>query len=133
MLKVFAAPSKQLRQRVTRTEEDPRINNLRVNNNRHKDTHQLRPTLNRKTGNSTYTRAPKPTKYQRGSLDNVSNLNVDGNQPQEPLSLRRCRSLALTEEDVFNSLEIRYDDRPSRRPQLIPRARLVDRNPRDQR
>ncbi|KAL3280899.1 hypothetical protein HHI36_004126 [Cryptolaemus montrouzieri] len=114
-----------------RNDEESCINNFRLNNHP-KDHHHLRHLPSRHIDHSTYTRQPKGLKYQRGSLENVSNVKPERNLLQDPPSLRRCRSLALTKEDVFNTLEIR-DGETNRRAQLIPRAKLVERNPREPR
>ncbi|XP_071052533.1 protein javelin, partial [Onthophagus taurus] len=76
-------------------------------------------------------------KPPRGSLENVSSKPLVGDfvydviDDQEELSLRRSRSLALIREDTFNSLEIPAAVGQQRRSQLIPRAKLIDRNLKD--
>lgn len=47
-------------------------------------------------------------------------------QPNETCSLRRSKSLAVIREETFNELAI--PGAKTRRSQLIPRAKLIDRN-----
>ncbi|CAH1981563.1 unnamed protein product [Acanthoscelides obtectus] len=71
-------------------------------------------------------------KYYRASLENVStDVWKDGFDEQS--SLRRTRSLAISRENLFYSLdyvstEVQGQGRRRRRSQLIPRARLIDKN-----
>ncbi|XP_044752424.1 protein javelin, partial [Coccinella septempunctata] len=119
-------------QRERRVDVESCINNLRIAN-QPKERRQSRRTSNTNLDHATYT---KPTreklKYEKRSLENVSNIRIESTNAEYPPSLRRCRSLALTKEDVFNSLEISNDGRPSRRAQLIPRVKLQSKTVREQ-
>nr|CAH7749820.1 unnamed protein product [Callosobruchus chinensis] len=116
------------------------INNVKLTLNCTKD-YERSPHRNhkhhQKVDSSTYTRQTKDKrsrtneKHYRASLENVStNVWKDGFDEQS--SLRRTRSLAISRENLFYSLdyvstEVQGQSR-RRRSQLIPRARLIDRN-----
>nr|CAI5847447.1 unnamed protein product [Callosobruchus analis] len=116
------------------------INNVKLTLNCTKD-YERSPHRNhkhhQKVDSSTYTRQTKDKrcrsndKHYRASLENVStNVWKDGFDEQS--SLRRTRSLAISRENLFYSLdyvstEVQGQSR-RRRSQLIPRARLIDKN-----
>lgn len=68
----------------------------------------------------------QPNKLLQGSLENVSSNPLGGEFLSEESTLRRSRSLAISREDVFTSLDIPTTTK-QRRSQLIPRAKLIDR------
>lgn len=96
---------------------------MKLNLNCTKDYSRTKGNRSKSIDHSTYTREPK-SRYPRGSLDNVS-INPWGDNYVDSSSLRRSRSLALSKERQFTSLE--YPVRQDRRSQLIPRAKLIER------
>lgn len=113
-----------------RVEIEACINNLRLDHPHPKDRHQSRRTsAAKRPERPTYSKtssARDKLRYGKLSLENVSEARIETspNISECPSNLRRCRSLALTNEDVYNSLEISNDGRPNRRAQLIPRVKL---------
>ncbi|ENN80152.1 hypothetical protein YQE_03416, partial [Dendroctonus ponderosae] len=68
-------------------------------------------------------------KYSRGSLDNVSRIPWEECNLDEESTLRRTRSLAISRENLFYSLDyIETTENHRRRAQLIPRAKLIEKS-----
>lgn len=92
-------------------------NNNNVNNNNSNSNNNQNNKLNKNNNNN-------------NSKDEVIYEHTDSHYYQhnenEACSLRRTRSLAVIREETFNDLQI--SGARTRRSQLIPRAKLVDRN-----
>ncbi|XP_066155987.1 protein javelin isoform X1 [Euwallacea fornicatus] len=120
--------SKGQSQRKRRHERETCINNLKLNVNissTKADYVRSRP------GTTNTTKNRSEDKYARGSLDNVSRITADERTNlDDQSSLRRTRSLAISRENLFYSLDYTEtsDHRKNRRSQLIPRARLIERS-----
>ncbi|XP_074040673.1 LOW QUALITY PROTEIN: javelin [Leptinotarsa decemlineata] len=105
---------------------DSCINNVKLTLNCTKDHDRSNASCH-----STYNPTTQPKKLKsklRASLENVS-INPWGVDLEDQYSLRRSRSLAISRENLFPTLEYSEDGRGGRRrSQLIPRAKLIDRS-----
>jgi len=64
--------------------------------------------------------------YKREIIKEHNKINQNKRDNNDVCSLRRSKSLAVIREETFNDLTI--DGPKTRRSQLIPRAKLIDRN-----
>ncbi|KAF7273881.1 hypothetical protein GWI33_013433 [Rhynchophorus ferrugineus] len=127
--------NKEIGKRVLRL--DHCLNNLKLHSNVSLDAHHLSSSkfqftcLKRKKVYPDRKRDLVETRLQSryvpGSLDNISctpweDLHLD----EEQSSLRRTRSLAISRENLFYSLD--YTDTYDNKTQLIPRAKLVEKS-----
>ncbi|CAH1712746.1 unnamed protein product [Chironomus riparius] len=69
---------------------------------------------------------PKAQGYKREIIKEHNKINQNKRDNNDVCSLRRSKSLAVIREETFNDLTI--DGPKTRRSQLIPRAKLIDRN-----
>lgn len=109
-----------------REEKQKCLNNLKLNRNLIYEQQQLHHLLDNNQQKKRHHQ--KNEKLLRGSLENVScNPFGDVTDPLDS-SLKRSRSLALIRDDIFTNFDVTTSRRSSRRSQLIPRAKLIDRN-----
>ncbi|XP_070509426.1 protein javelin [Chironomus tepperi] len=69
---------------------------------------------------------PKAQGYKKEIIKEHNKINQNKRDNNDVCSLRRSKSLAVIREETFNDLTI--DGPKTRRSQLIPRAKLIDRN-----
>lgn len=124
--------SKSKNQRERRIDHSTCINDQR-NGKYPKEHLQSKRTSTTYSDRSIHTKPGKDkSKIQERSLENVSNTKGEASIESSP-NLRRCKSLALTKEDIFNSFETSFDGRQNRRAQLIPRVKLSNKTTGEQR
>lgn len=108
-------------------QKDTCLNNINLSL-RHTQTHQLPQhphQQQRHRSQRTYSKKTHKGLQVQGSLENVSSNPLGGETDFLPSTLRRSRSLAISRENIFDSFEIPAASK-SRRQQLIPRAKLIE-------
>ncbi|KAH1024001.1 hypothetical protein HUJ05_003569 [Dendroctonus ponderosae] len=113
----------------SRHERDTCINNLKLNLNVSSTSADFIRWRSSKSKPQARIRTSLKDKYSRGSLDNVSRIPWEECNLDEESTLRRTRSLAISRENLFYSLDyIETTENHRRRAQLIPRAKLIEKS-----